>query len=203
MVRLTKIYTKVGDRGQTMLGDGTMVPKSSARVQAYGDVDEANASIGAAICALPAHGADPDADEVRALLTRIQNEMFDLGADLCVPIDEAERSGKSGPRLRIVPGQIKSLEEAIDRFNASLAPLNSFVLPGGTVAAAALHAARTVVRRAERGVAGLMEVEGDRTNPDALIYLNRLSDLLFVLSRVMNRSGGGDVLWKPGATRSE
>lgn len=191
MVRLSKIYTKVGDAGQTMLGDGAMLPKDHVRVEAYGAVDEANATIGAAIIAC-ASGV------IRDELLRVQHDLFDVGADLCVPIEPAE---KPGERLRVQPQQAVRLEQCIDRLNESLQPLNSFVLPGGCPAAAALHLARTTVRRAERRVASLLIAEPSRTNPQALIFLNRLSDMLFVMARAANDNGKLDVLWIPGANR--
>ncbi len=187
MVRLTRIYTRGGDKGETSLGDGSRVPKQALRVAAYGTVDEANAAIGLARL---------DADsEVDAVLARIQNDLFDLGADLSTP--EGARRGKAV--LRILPAQVDRLEREIDAFNANLAPLESFVLPGGTACAAHLHLARTVVRRAERLVAELAAAEP--LNPEVLKYLNRLSDHLFVLSRHVNDRGARDVLWRPGANR--
>lgn len=192
MVRLSKIYTKVGDAGQTMLGDGAMLPKDHVRIEAYGAVDEANASIGAAVIACP---DGPIRDE----LLRVQHDLFDVGADLCVPVVPGE---KSGARLRVQPEQSTRLEQTIDRLNEALHPLNSFVLPGGSPASAALHIARTTVRRAERRVASLLWAEPDRTNPQTLIFLNRLSDLLFVMARAANDNGALDVLWIPGANRS-
>lgn len=187
MVFLSRIYTKSGDGGETGLGDGTRVPKDHPRVAAYGEVDELNAVLGlvAAYC--------PEAPEA-ALLRTIQNDLFDVGADLCVPPLANEEPGKS---LRVTAAQAERLEKAIDRLNENLAPLRSFVLPGGTPAAAWLHLARTVCRRAERAVVTLMRTEP--VNPQVVIYLNRLSDFLFVLSRVAN--GGQDVLWVPGASR--
>jgi cob(I)alamin adenosyltransferase len=204
MVRLSKIYTKTGDDGQTMLGDGSMTPKESLRVEAYGEVDEANAAVGIATARLQAHGS-PNASELADLLTTIQHDLFDCGADLCVPIkaDEPE-PGQKGSRLRVIQSQIDRLEAAIDRWNEPLKPLNSFVLPGGTQAAADLHLARTVTRRSERAVAALLHAEPATTNPLAMVFLNRLSDLLFVLARVANApelGGEGDVLWVPGASR--
>jgi cob(I)alamin adenosyltransferase len=183
---LSRIYTKSGDAGDTGLGDGTRVPKDHVRVEAYGQVDELNAVLGlvAASC--------PDAPEA-ALLKEIQNDLFDVGADLCVPPAAGEEPGKS---LRVTPGQVEKLEKAIDRVNEGLEPLRSFVLPGGTPAAAWLHLARTVCRRAERAVVTLMRAEA--VNPQALVYLNRLSDCLFVLGRVANDGGKADVLWVPG-----
>jgi cob(I)alamin adenosyltransferase len=187
MVRLTRIYTRGGDSGETSLGDGARVPKHALRVEAYGTVDEANAVIG--IARLHAEAA---ADE---MLGRIQNDLFDLGADLCTP--EGGRRGAGA--LRIAPAQVERLEREIDAMNAALAPLDSFILPGGTAAAAQLHLARTVIRRAERLVSELAGAEP--VNPEALKYLNRLSDHLFVLSRRANDGGTLDVLWVPGANR--
>jgi cob(I)alamin adenosyltransferase len=187
MVRLTRIYTRGGDAGETSLGDGTRVPKHSLRVAAYGTVDEANAAIGIARL-----HTDAATDE---MLGRIQNDLFDLGADLCTPT--AGRRGAGA--LRIVKAQTERLEVEIDAMNASLAPLDSFILPGGSPAAAHLHLARTVVRRAERLVSELAGAE--EVNPEALKYLNRLSDHLFVLGRWVNGRGTLDVLWTPGANR--
>jgi cob(I)alamin adenosyltransferase len=187
MVKLTRIYTRGGDKGKTSLGDGARVPKQSMRVAAFGTVDEANAAIG--LARLHAEGA---AD---AMLARIQNDLFDLGADLCTP--EGGRRGAGA--LRVVAAQVKRLETEIDAMNAGLAPLNSFVLPGGAPAAAYLHLARTVTRRAERIVCALAAEE--EVNLEAIKYLNRLSDHLFVLSRHLNDNGARDVLWQPGLTR--
>jgi cob(I)alamin adenosyltransferase len=187
MVRLTKIYTRGGDKGETSLGDGTRVPKQSLRVEAFGTVDEANSTLG--LARLHTRG-DED-----AMLGRIQNELFDLGADLCTPEDGRRAAGA----LRIVPAQVKRLETEIDRMNKELQPLSSFILPGGSPAATYLHLARTTARRAERLVSALAVEE--KINPEALKYLNRLSDHLFVLSRRLNGNGAGDVLWQPGATR--
>jgi cob(I)alamin adenosyltransferase len=193
MVQLTRIYTRGGDKGETSLGDGSRVPKQSLRVAAYGTVDEANATIG-----LARLHVDAAAD---AMLARIQNELFDLGADLCTPQDASRAAGdRKGGALRIVAAQTERLEREIDAMNAELEPLNSFVLPGGSAAAAYLHLARTVARRAERLVCAL--AAGEPVNPEAVKYLNRLSDHLFVLSRRMNANGARDVLWRPGATRS-
>ncbi len=189
MVYISRIYTKSGDQGETGLGDGTRVPKDHPRVAAYGAVDELNAVLGLAI----AH--DPNGPEA-GLLRSIQNDLFDVGADLCVPAAEGEATGQ---RLRVTAEQVARLESAIDRLNAGLAPLTSFVLPGGTPAAAWCHFARTACRRAERDVVTLASRE--RINAQALIYLNRLSDLLFVLARVCNDGGRGDVLWQPGQTQ--
>jgi cob(I)alamin adenosyltransferase len=187
MVRLTRIYTRGGDSGDTSLGDGTRVPKHALRVAAYGTVDEANAAIGIARL-----HADAESEE---MLGRIQNDLFDLGADLCT----AEGGRRAAGALRIVPAQTERLEREIDAMNATLAPLDSFILPGGTAAAAHLHLARTVVRRAERLVSELAQAES--VNPEALKYLNRLSDHLFVLGRRLNENGARDVLWRPGANR--
>ncbi|HEX2111425.1 MAG TPA: cob(I)yrinic acid a,c-diamide adenosyltransferase [Gaiellaceae bacterium] len=185
-VRLDRIYTRAGDAGETSLGNGTRVPKSHPRIDAFGTVDELNALLGVAL----ARGVPP---EFRPWLERIQNELFDVGADLSVPLADAKRE-----RLRVAPEQVDRLEELCDRVNSDLPPLRSFVLPGGTEAAAVLHLARTVCRRAERLVVALDVSE--RVNPAALAYLNRLSDLLFVLARAAN-SGGTEPLWKPGSTR--
>jgi len=187
MVRLTRIYTRGGDTGETSLGDGARVPKHAVRVAAYGTVDEANAAIGIARLHV-----DPAADE---MLDRIQNDLFDLGADLCTPEDGRRAAGA----LRIVAAQVERLEREIDAMNAALRPLDSFILPGGTPAAASLHLARTVTRRAERLVSELASSEP--VNPQALKYLNRLSDHLFVLGRRLNDNGACDVLWRPGANR--
>jgi cob(I)alamin adenosyltransferase len=187
MVRLTRIYTRGGDGGETSLGDGARVPKHALRVVAYGTVDEANAAIGIARLY-----ADPAADE---MLDRIQNDLFDLGADLCTPEDSRRSSGA----LRMVAAQIERLEREIDAMNATLRPLDSFILPGGTPAAAHLHLARTITRRAERLVSEL--ARNEKVNPEGLKYLNRLSDHLFVLGRRLNDAGACDVLWRPGANR--
>jgi cob(I)alamin adenosyltransferase len=187
MVRLTRIYTRGGDTGETSLGDGSRVAKQSLRVEAFGTVDEANAAIG--LARLHTEG---EADE---MLARIQNDLFDLGADLCTPEDGRRAAGA----LRIVAAQVARLEGEIDRMNAALRPLDSFILPGGTPAAAYLHLARTVTRRAERLVCALAAAE--TVNPEAVKYLNRLSDHLFVLGRRVNDNGVRDVLWQPGATR--
>jgi cob(I)alamin adenosyltransferase len=189
MVKLTKIYTRGGDKGDTSLGDGTRVKKHALRVSAYGTLDEANAAVGLARLHTKGHAAD-------TVLARIQNDLFDLGADLCTPLAPGETPGAA---LRIVDAQVDRLEREIDEMNASLAPLTSFILPGGTPAAAYLHLARTVVRRAERDISSLMEQEA--VNPAALKYANRLSDHLFVLARFVNAGAGGDVLWVPGAHR--
>ena len=182
-VRLTRIYTGGGDRGETSLGDGTRVPKVDCRIAAFGAVDELNSHIGLVLSAeVP--------DGMRAVLTRVQNELFDLGADLSVPFGVTDR-------LRITDEQISSLEHDCDRFNADLPDLTSFVLPGGSEIAARLHVARAVCRRAEREA--LEAAEQMDINQLALVYLNRLSDLLFILARTAN-SGGEEPLWKPGAS---
>jgi len=188
VVQLTRIYTRGGDRGQTSLGDGARVDKHDLRVASYGTVDEANAAIGVARLHAPA--GEPEID---AMLARIQNDLFDLGADLCRPGDGTDA------KLRVVDAQVDRLEREIDRLNAGLAPLNSFVLPGGAPCAAHLHLARTVTRRAERLTSQLAAREP--VNPVALKYLNRLSDHLFVLARWVNDRGARDVLWVPGANR--
>jgi cob(I)alamin adenosyltransferase len=187
MVRLTKIYTRGGDRGQTSLGDGRRVAKHDLRVAAYGTVDEANAVIG--LARLHTEAIED------AMLARIQNDLFDLGADLCRPGDDPEEAGT----LRMQPRQVERLENEIDSLNAALEPLESFVLPGGRPASAYLHQARTVVRRAERLTTDLAAHEP--VNPIAVQYLNRLSDHLFVLSRHLNDRGKVDVLWVPGGNR--
>ncbi|MGB8274009.1 MAG: cob(I)yrinic acid a,c-diamide adenosyltransferase [Alphaproteobacteria bacterium] len=192
MVRLTRIYTRGGDKGKTSLGDGARVAKHDLRVEAYGTVDEANAAVG-----LARQHTQGEADR---MLRRIQDDLFDLGADLCFPEKpKAPRKAAKGERLRIVESQVRRLEQEIDNMNAELQPLDSFVLPGGSPAAAYLHFARTVVRRAERLLARLAEDES--VNPFALQYLNRLSDHLFVLARFLNDRGRADVLWRPGANR--
>ena len=188
MVRLTRIYTRTGDKGKTSLGDGSRVDKHAARVEAYGAIDEANAVLG--LARLHAEG------DVQALLARIQNDLFDLGADLCTPAAEGEATGA---RLRVSQAQVERLEHEIDAANARLAPLNSFILPAGTPLAAHLHHARTVVRRAERLMAALAAAEP--VTPEAVAYANRLSDLLFVMARAANGNGESDVLWTPGANR--
>jgi cob(I)alamin adenosyltransferase len=191
-VHLTRIYTRTGDDGTTALGDMSRVPKVDPRVVAYGDVDEANSSIGVAIAL---GGLEP---EVVTLLTAIQNEMFDLGADLCTPI---VADPKWAP-LRIDAGYVERLETECDRYNERLTSLDSFVLPGGTAGASLLHVARTVARRAERSVWQLIETEPEATNPLTASYLNRLSDLLFILCRVANLATG-DVTWQPQAQRPQ
>ncbi|MGE0044551.1 MAG: cob(I)yrinic acid a,c-diamide adenosyltransferase [Hyphomonadaceae bacterium] len=192
MVRLDKIVTKAGDGGKTRLATGEEVPKHSARVAAYGAVDEANAAIGVARLHL---ASDPVLD---AILLRVQNDLFDLGADLATPERDKPLAFEA---LRIQDSQVDRLEREVDEINAKLTPLTSFILPAGTPAAAHLHLARTVARRAERAIAELMDDPSEKVSPAALKYANRLSDLIFVMARAANDEGRGDVLWKPGATR--
>lgn len=194
MVKLNRIYTRTGDDGSTGLVDGSRVAKDDARMAAIGDVDEANSLIGVAAVALRETGIENI--WLVALLERVQNDLFDLGADLATP---GEDFAPSEMVLRIVTAQVERLETEIDRMNSELAPLTSFILPGGTRGAAALHVARATVRRAERTAVGAARVVA--LNPLALAYLNRLSDYLFVATRVVNQNAGGDVLWRPGATR--
>ncbi len=191
MVRLDVIVTRGGDGGETSLGDGARLRKDAPRIEAIGAVDEANAAIGALRAALATADAAADAP-TDAPLARIQNDLFDLGADLAVP-------GEGGARLRMSAAPVLRLEAEVAAMNAALPPLTSFILPGGSPPAAAAHLARTVTRRAERAVVRLAAEEP--VTPDALRYLNRLSDHLFVLARVLNRNGAGDVLWVPGANR--
>ena len=192
MVALNRIYTRTGDTGTTGLASGERRKKHDLRVEAYGTVDETNACVG--LARLHTEG------DVDAMLSRVQNELFDQGADLATP--ETETPLPYEP-LRILDTQVERLEREIDRLNEALSPLRSFVLPGGSPAAAALHLARTVCRRAERLVVALAEKPGEAVSPAAIKYLNRLSDFLFVASRYANDRGGGDVLWVPGKTRSE
>ena len=188
MVNLTRIYTRTGDDGTTSLGDMSRTGKNDPRLKAYADVDEANCTIGLALAT-----ADFD-QKVRDLLVSIQNDLFDVGADLCTPVvDEPAH-----PPLRVTEGYITRLEEACDLYNELLEPLRSFVLPGGTPAAAHLHVARTVVRRAERSTWAALDTYHGGMNPLTATYLNRLSDLLFILARVANARADGDVLWQPG-----
>jgi cob(I)alamin adenosyltransferase len=193
MVVLNKIYTKSGDDGTTALGTGERRPKYDLRIEAYGTVDEANAAIGLARAELPEELADLD-----GVLTRIQNDLFDLGAELATPDDGTPKDYEP---LRIVTSQVERIEHDIDRLNMELSPLRSFVLPAGSRAAAALHVARTVARRAERLMVALSMQEPDRVGRPGIIYMNRLSDLLFVASRFVNHQGAGDVLWVPGKNR--
>jgi cob(I)alamin adenosyltransferase len=193
MVVLTKIYTRTGDDGTTALGDGTRLPKYDLRVAAYGTVDETNAAIGMA-----RHALGPEQTEIDAMLGRIQNDLFDLGADLTIP----DRGLKLPYEpLRVTDAQVTWLEAEIDRMNAELKPLASFILPGGNGAAAALHLARTICRRAERHIVELAMREGEPVSNSVVKYVNRLSDLLFVASRFVNDKGRGDVLWQPGLNR--
>lgn len=189
MVFLSRIYTKSGDGGETGLGDGTRVPKHAPRVHAYGEVDELNAVLGLTLLANPT-----EADVLR----RIQNDLFDVGGDLCIPPADGEADGQT---LRVLASQAERLEREIDVRNERLRPLESFVLPGGSAGAAWLHLARTVCRRAERAVTALMAAEV--INPNVVVYLNRLSDLLFVMARVANDDGRADILWVPGKSRAE
>jgi len=191
MVNLTRIYTRTGDDGTTALGDMSRVGKNDLRLQAYADADEANSSLGVAIAL-----GDLDAGVV-TLLGRVQNDLFDVGADLCTPVVEDPEY----PPLRVEQGYVDLLEAACDEYNALLTPLRSFVIPGGTAGAGLLHVSRTVVRRAERSTWAALQAHADTMNPLTAHYLNRLSDLLFILARHANLSVGGDVLWVPGATR--
>ncbi len=205
MVKLNRIYTRTGDDGTTGLGDGSRVMKTAPRVVAYGSVDEANAAIG--MCLVQPGVADLSG--LAELLQSIQQDLFDVGADLCVPVKRDPAPGRTGKvhdeskALRVTPAQTARLERQIDHWNERLAPLRSFVLPGGAPLAAALHVARTIARRAERDTIALLEIEPDATSAETVRYLNRLSDLLFVLARVANNDGKDDVLWVPGANRAE
>lgn len=187
-MKLDRIYTRGGDAGLTSLGDGARVPKFHTRVHAFGGLDEANAALGIALLHI-------DDSEVRDVLRLVQNDLFDVGADVCRP----ERAVEKREPLRVTAAQVLAVENAIDRFNEHLDPLTSFVLPGGTPASAYLHLARTAVRRAERDLSEL--AVNETINAEALKYVNRTSDLLFVLARYMNSRGAADVLWKPGANR--
>ncbi len=195
MVRLDKIYTRGGDAGETSLVGGARRRKDDIRVAAYGEIDETNAAIGLARSAIEAPDAILD-----SMLERIQHELFDLGAELATPSDPAKPPTDPALRLAIVEAQVERLEREIDALNADLAPLKSFVLPGGTTAAAHLHLARAISRRAERAMVALAQAPGEQVTPTALRYVNRLSDLLFVASRYANRRQG-DTLWRPGGTR--
>jgi len=188
-VHLTRIYTRTGDAGMTALGDGSRVPKTDPRIEAYADVDETNAAIGVALA------LGQLSEPLTTLLTRIQNDLFDVGADLCAPVVPNPK----WPPLRVEDEYVTRLEGWCDEFNAELPKLDSFILNGGTPGAALLHAARTICRRAERRAWALLEVDPERTNPLAAKYLNRLSDLLFILARTANP--GGDVKWVPGGER--
>jgi cob(I)alamin adenosyltransferase len=201
VVQLTRIYTRGGDAGKTSLGRGERVDKHDLRVEAYGTTDEANSILGLARQAIGRASADasrldPRMAEADAMLGRVQNDLFDLGADLCTPEGKTRRDEQG---LRIVPSQTERLEREIDAMNAELKPLNSFILPGGSEAASWLHLGRTVARRAERCMTALAAREA--INPEAIKYINRLSDHLFVLARRLNDNGATDVLWVPGATR--
>lgn len=191
MVNLTRIYTRTGDDGTTSLGDMSRTGKNDPRLKAYADVDEANCSIG---LALASNAFD---DDVRSLLLRVQNDLFDVGADLCQPVVESP----AHEPLRVTQAYVDLVEAACDEYNARLEPLRSFVLPGGTLASAQLHIARTVVRRAERSTWAALDTYHGGMNALTATYLNRLSDLLFILSRLANKDAGGDVLWQPGANR--
>lgn len=191
MVNLTRIYTRTGDDGTTSLGDMSRTGKNDPRLVAFADVDEANCAVGLAL-ATTSFG-----EEVSALLLAIQNDLFDVGADLCTPVVE----NPAHEPLRVTAAYVERLEHACDEYNARLEPLRSFVLPGGTVGASHLHAARTVVRRAERSTWAALDAYRQGMNPLAATYLNRLSDLLFILARLANKDSGGDVLWRPGANR--
>jgi len=188
MVKLTRIYTRGGDKGRTSLGQGKRVSKADARIEAIGAVDESNAALGMIDCI-----AHPEMTE---LVHRLQNDLFDLGADLCIP-----ESPNDAGKLKVTPDQVNFLEKTIDLYNAKLEPLNSFVLPGGSRISAELHLARTVIRRAERRVCSLQLQ--NNVNPEIIRYLNRLSDLLFVLARALNNQGRDDILWVPGGGSSE
>jgi cob(I)alamin adenosyltransferase len=194
MVNLTRIYTRTGDDGTSALGDLSRVSKTDLRLVAYADVDEANSQIGVVLA------TGTLADDVSTLLTRIQNDLFDVGADLCTPVV----ADPQFPPLRVLPDYVERLEAACDHYNDQVESLRSFVLPGGTAAAAQLHVARTVVRRAERSTWAALAEHAESMNPLTAHYLNRLSDLLFILSRVSNlpsNGGTGDVLWVPGGDR--
>jgi cob(I)alamin adenosyltransferase len=189
-VHITRVYTKVGDNGTSALGDGSRVSKTDSRLAAYADVDEANSSIGVALA------LGGLTDEIATVLRSVQNDLFDVGADLCAPVVPDPKF----PPLRITESYVERLESWCDEYNERLENLSSFILPGGTPGAALLHVARTVTRRAERSAWALVERDGERTNVLAVRYLNRLSDLLFVLSRVANPDG--DVLWHPGGSEA-
>ncbi|MDQ5973244.1 MAG: cob(I)alamin adenosyltransferase [Actinomycetota bacterium] len=191
MVNLTRIYTRTGDDGTTSLGDMSRTGKNDPRLKAYADVDEANCTIGLALSLTTFD------EPVRALLVAVQNDLFDVGADLCTPVVE----NPEHEPLRVTEAYVERLEAACDEYNDKLEPLRSFVLPGGTVGASQLHVARTVVRRAERSTWAALDTYHGGMNPLTATYLNRLSDLLFILARLANKDSGGDVLWQPGANR--
>lgn len=190
-VHLTRIYTKTGDAGTTALGNGERVAKTSPRIAAYAEVDETNAAIGVALA------LGDIADDVRQVLTLVQNDLFDVGADLCNPITPDPKY----PPLRVTEAYVTRLENYCDEFNERLSTLDSFILPGGSTGAALLHVARTIARRAERATFALLETDAERTSKLPAQYLNRLSDLLFILARVANNDGRTDVKWVPGANR--
>ena len=196
MVKLNKIYTRTGDDGSTGLTDGSRVLKHSLRPQAYGTVDELNASLGLVFLCLDNKKDESLFHDIKVFIRGIQNDLFDLGADLSTPISKVKQNYKP---LRITENQIKKIEKKIDEYNDNLKPLNSFILPGGSEAASLMHVSRTIARRAERDVSLLSS--GEEINNNSLVYLNRLSDLLFVLSRVLNKNGLNDVLWVPGANQ--
>tara|TARA_B100000073_G_scaffold346308_1_gene357414 strand:+ start:1530 stop:2108 length:579 start_codon:yes stop_codon:yes gene_type:complete len=189
MIKINKVYTGAGDKGRTRLGDGSLTPKHSIRVDAYGNIDEANSAVGLVISELRDNS---EHDELVVFLMRVQSDLFDLGADLCKPIMERNTENN---RISITEEQVKSLENKIDEYNASLDTLNSFILPGGKYSAAQSHLARTIIRRAERSITKLSEDEP--INPYIIKYINRLSDLFFVIARILNNSGKNDVLWEP------
>ncbi len=199
MVRLNVIYTRTGDKGESGLGDGSRRPKTDARFVAMGDVDETNCAVGLALIAVR-DATDAAHVAIAPVLMRIQNDLFDLGADLCLPKPADEAPGQA---LRIAASQVEAIERAIDALNSRLEPLRSFVLPGGTPASAALHQARAVCRRAERSVVALASSDGEEVSEAALAYVNRLSDYLFVAARAANDVGKSDVLWIPGGGQSE
>lgn len=199
MVKLNKIYTKTGDKGTTGLASGDRVAKHNIRIEAYGTVDETNASLGLALVALKQD--DPHYEQLSPMILRIQNDLFDLGADLATPEIEGAPEPEYPP-LRITQEQVERLESEIDQLNEELEPLRSFVLPGGTLVAANLHLARTISRRAERHMVELSQTQDEIVSTEALQYINRLSDLLFVMSRYVNDKGNSDILWTPGQNRS-
>lgn len=194
MIALTRIYTRTGDKGKTALGSGERVSKTHLRIEAYGTVDETNAAVGI----VRLYTAAAEFAELDVMLARIQNELFDVGADLCLP---EKAGGKNTAPLRILPSQVTRLEREIDALNKGLLPLRSFVLPGGHPAAAHLHLCRTICRRAERLIVALANRRGEHVNDAVLRYMNRLSDHFFVASRWVNARAAGDVLWSPGLTQ--
>jgi cob(I)alamin adenosyltransferase len=200
MVKLNRIYTRTGDGGDTGLGNGERRSKADRRVAAFGDVDETNCAIGLARQAI-AEAPNADLARIEAFLARVQNDLFDLGADLCVP-EVKGAAPATHPPLRVTMGQVDAIERAIDQLNAHLRPLRSFVLPGGARAASALHLARAICRRAERGIVELAATSDERVGAPVLAYINRLSDYLFVAARFANDRGRADVLWVPGASQN-